>query len=186
VDRYLIAAEQLQADAVIIINKRDLSGQRATPEDWSSIEDFERLGYPVLHISSKQKEGIDELKTLMRGKSNILVGRSGVGKSSIANNLMPDSDILTNTISDAGEGRHTTTTATWYDVNGGSLIDSPGVRDYMPDNLDVDSLINGYRERLPFTDQCRFNNCTAVDDGDISTRRYKRYLSALSGIVATA
>ena len=194
VDRYLVAAEELSANAVIVVNKQDLAEEYATAADWQALEDYQAIGYQVLHMNAKQDMGVAELNELMRGKTNILLGRSGVGKSSIANKIMPDASILTATISDSGEGRHTTTTATLYDLEHDAyLIDSPGVRDYAPDNLDAIKLANGYREFQPYLNSCHFGNCThnhepkcsvrgASDAGEISPRRYQRYLEALNNL----
>ena len=191
VDRYLIAAQQLDADAIIIINKSDLAEKQATEEDWKALQDYRDIGYTVIAINAMDGEGVDELRELMKGKTNIFVGRSGVGKSSIAQHFLPDIEILVNEISQSGEGQHTTTTATLYDLGRGAyLIDSPGVRDYVLDELTDKKLSDGYREFAPFVSYCRFNNCThnhepkcevraAVERGEISRGRYLRYLNAL-------
>lgn len=194
VDRYIIAAEQLDAEAIIVINKQDLADTYAKDTDWAALTDYEKVGYQVLHVNAKSGTGIDALKQAMKGKSNILLGRSGVGKSSIANQILPDAEILTAEISDSGEGRHTTTTADLYELGDDAyLIDSPGVRDYMPENLDPIKLANGYREFQPYLNDCRFGNCThnhepqcavrqAVEDGHVSKNRYQRYLDALNNL----
>lgn len=194
VDRYIIAAEQLNAEALIVVNKQDLAAQYAKDSDWDALKDYENIGYGVLHINTLDGMGISDLKSRMQGKTNILLGRSGVGKSSIANQIMPEAEILTAAISESGEGRHTTTTADLYELGNDSyLIDSPGVRDYMPEDLDPIKLANGYREFKPYLNQCRFGNCThnhepqcavsqAAQDGDISALRYQRYLDALKNL----
>lgn len=201
VDRYLIAANQLQADAIIVMNKSDLADEHATDADWQSMKIYEQLGYPVLHInaiSGKDGEGIQELLALMSNKTSIFSGRSGVGKSSIANQLLPDIDITVGIISNAGEGKHTTTTATLYQLpdhshNKGYLIDSPGVRDYALGDISPQTLSEGYIEIYEHALQCRFNNCThdhepgcavrvAVENNEISNERYQRYLHALKNL----
>ena len=193
VDRYLIAAERLSADAVIIMNKSDLS-ELATDVDWQALADYEAIGYSIMHINALDEASGEQLNEVMRGKTNILLGRSGVGKSSIANKIMPDAEILTSDISDSGEGRHTTTTANLYELTDGAyLIDSPGVRDYALDNLSEIQLANGYREFKPYMNQCKFSNCThnhepqcairaAAEAEEISPRRYERYLAALNSM----
>ena len=191
VDRYLIAAQQLNTDAVIVMNKSDLAKDHATDEDWRNLAIYRQLGYPVLELNAHNGEGIDELSTLMQDKTSIFSGRSGVGKSSIANQILPDTDISVGIISDSGEGKHTTTTATLYHLpKGGYLIDSPGVRDYALGDISPELLSKGYIEFAPFADNCRFNNCThdhepkcavrkAVDQGKIPKERYQRYIQAL-------
>ncbi len=194
VDRYLIAAEQLQADAIIIINKSDLELKQATKVDKKVLQDYRDIGYTVISINAMNGDGIDELRELMQKKTNIFVGRSGVGKSSIAQHFLPDIEILVKEISQSGEGQHTTTTATLYDLgNEAYLIDSPGVRDYVLDELTQRKLSDGYREFASYVQNCRFNNCThnhephcmvrtAVEQGEISPQRYQRYLNALKSM----
>ncbi len=196
VDRYLIAAGQLQADAIIIINKSDLELKQATKADKKALQDYRDIGYTVISINAINGDGVDELRELMKNKINIFVGRSGVGKSSIAQHFLPDIEILVKEISQSGEGQHTTTTATLYDLgNEAYLIDSPGVRDYVLDELTERKLSDGYREFASYVQNCRFNNCThnhepqcavrtAVEQGEISPQRYQRYLNALKNMGA--
>ncbi len=194
VDRYLIAAEQLNAEAIIVMNKSDLSKAHATDNDWQAMQAYQDIGYPVLEMNAVTGEGISELSKLMQNKTSIFSGRSGVGKSSIANKILPESKILTGIISESGEGKHTTTTATLYNLsNSGYLIDSPGVRDYALGDISAQELSEGYIEFLQFQDNCRFHNCThdhepkcairtAVDDGKIDKSRYMRYIDALRNL----
>jgi len=194
VDRYLIAAEQLNADAIIVMNKSDLAESQATTEDWEAMKAYEEIGYPVLQMNAYTGEGIPELSALMQNKTSIFSGRSGVGKSSIANKILPDSEILTGIISESGEGKHTTTTATLYELeNNGYLIDSPGVRDYALGDISDAELAEGYIEFMQYQDACRFHNCThdhepkcairsAVDANKINKSRYLRYLNALHNL----
>lgn len=191
VDRYLIAAQQLEADAIIVMNKSDLADKHATDTDWKNMEIYQEIGYSVLHIDAISGEGIDELQSLMNNKTSIFSGRSGVGKSSIANQILPNINIDVGIISDSGEGKHTTTTATLYNLpSGGYLIDSPGVRDYALGNISERDLSSGYIEFINYIDRCKFNNCThnhepgcairqAVQEAIISDKRYQRYMSAL-------
>ena len=195
VDRYLIAAQQLNASAIIVMNKSDLAETYASDEDWRALDIYREIGYQVLQINAITGAGVDALKVLMRDKTSIFSGRSGVGKSSIANIILPDTDISVGIISDSGEGKHTTTTATLYPLNpnnrqDGYLIDSPGVRNYAISDMNAQQLSEGYIEFAPFKKLCHFNNCThnhepkcavrnAVENGDITTERYQRYLQAL-------
>ncbi|MCK5895307.1 MAG: ribosome small subunit-dependent GTPase A [Cocleimonas sp.] len=194
VDRYLIAAQQLDADVIIVMNKSDLEKKQATEEDWKALQDYRDIGYSVIAINAITGEGVSELRDLMMAKTNIFVGRSGVGKSSIAQHFLPEVELLVNEISQSGEGQHTTTTATLYDLGKDAfLIDSPGVRDYVLDELTEKKLSDGYREFAPYIHACRFNNCThyhepkcavrvAVAQGDIANERYQRYLNALQNM----
>lgn len=194
VDRYLIAAQQLNATAVIVMNKSDLAEEHATEADHQAMKTYQEIGYPVLEMNAHSGEGIAELQSLMNNKTSIFSGRSGVGKSSIANKILPDLDITVGIISDSGEGKHTTTTATLYQLpSGGYLIDSPGVRDYALGDIDPQHLSDGYIEFSDYIERCRFNNCThnhepgcavrkAVKEGSISNERYQRYLDALKAL----
>ena len=194
VDRYLIAAQQLNATAVIVMNKSDLAEEHATEVDHQAMKTYQEIGYTVLEMNAHTGEGIAELQALMDNKTSIFSGRSGVGKSSIANKILPDLDITVGIISDSGEGKHTTTTATLYQLpSGGYLIDSPGVRDYALGDIDPQHLGDGYIEFSDYIERCRFNNCThnhepgcavrkAVKEGCISNERYQRYLDALKAL----
>lgn len=194
VDRYLIAAEQLNAEAIVVMNKSDLAEAQATDDDWEAMKAYQDIGYPVLEMNAMTGEGITELSDMMQNKTSIFSGRSGVGKSSIANKILPESDILTGIISDSGEGKHTTTTATMYELgNGGYLIDSPGVRDYALGDISDSELAEGYIEFLQYQDSCRFHNCThdhepkcairkAVEENKINKGRYLRYINALRNL----
>jgi ribosome biogenesis GTPase len=194
VDRYLIAADHLKAEAVIVMNKSDLAKDHATDEDWHAIKAYQEIGYSVLEMNAHTGEGIQELKDLMGNKTSIFSGRSGVGKSSIANKILPDSDIMVGIISDSGEGKHTTTTANLYQLgNDGYLIDSPGVRDYALGDINTSDLIDGYIEFAKYSNNCRFHNCThdhepgcavtkAVESGEINQGRYQRYIDALKNL----
>ncbi len=194
VDRYLIAANLLNAQAIIVMNKSDLAEEHATEADWKAMKTYEEIGYPVLQLNAHTGEGIEQLKKYMDDKTSIFSGRSGVGKSSIANRILPESDITVGNISDSGEGKHTTTTATLYHLeNKGYLIDSPGVRDHALGDLSAQELADGYIEFGKYQNDCRFHNCThdheprcairaAVENHEISEERYLRYIDALHNL----
>lgn len=188
VDRYLVAAMMLDAHAAIVVNKCD-KGLGAAEV---LVNEFRALGCPVLETSAATGKGIAALADLMRGGTNILVGQSGVGKSSLVKALLPDIDIRIGDLSLAsGEGRHTTTAATLYHLpDGGDLIDSPGVRDFMPASLDTATVHRGFVEIAALAADCRFADCShrnepgcavrqAVQEGRVSERRYASYLALL-------
>jgi ribosome biogenesis GTPase len=193
-DKYTVAAELAHTEALIVINKADLF----TPEERSNIEaklgDYTTLGYAVLFTSALQHTGIEEFADCLTGKTSILVGQSGVGKSSLINLLLPDRDITVGRLSTAsGLGRHTTTATTLYHLPcGGRLIDSPGVRDFRLGDVSAADLGRGFREFTPYLGHCRFNDCrhlsepgcavlAALAAGDISARRMESYRRLLSG-----
>jgi len=149
---------------------------------------YEQLDYPLIQTSVKQPHGLDSLIPLLHDKTSVFIGQSGVGKSSIAQTLLPDENIRIGKLSRAqDEGRHTTTTAQLYTLaQGGRLIDSPGIRDFALGAIEQQQLANGFREFHPYLGQCRFRNCQhcherdcaiqeAVKNGDITGQRWQSY-----------
>ena len=130
VDRYLAAAALMGLPAAVVFNKIDLS--RAAPAVVEVLSEYSRIGYATLQCSAQSGENLDRLQDLMRDRIAIIVGQSGVGKSSIINQLVSDADLRIGEVSSArGEGRHTTVNSVLLELpNGGAVIDSPGVRDY--------------------------------------------------------
>lgn len=186
VDRYLASAENMGASAIVVFNKIDLTTSAA--DEISALSDYERCDYPVLQCSAESGANLDQLAALLIDQTAIIVGQSGVGKSSIINKLISGAAQKTATISaSTGEGKHTTVNSVMLDLpNGGAVIDSPGVRDYAPAIETADEVIRGFREISNAGHDCRFANCNhlrepdcavkrAVDAGDISPRRYESF-----------
>jgi len=188
IDKYIVAANLAKAEPLIIINKSDL----IRPEDQGRIEllisEYNAIGYTTLLTSALENTGIEQFSDYLTGKTSILVGQSGVGKSSLIKRLLPDRDIAIGRLSAAsGLGKHTTTSTTLYhQPHGGNLIDSPGVRDFHLGRIAGDELDNCFREFRPYLGQCRFNDChhlsepgcainAAVADGHILKRRMESY-----------
>lgn len=191
VDRYLIAAQELGAGAVIVTNKQDL----CEDEHWSrsELDVYRDLGYRTVSASARTGSGLDRLENALVEGTNILVGQSGVGKSSLVHALLPDLDIRIRDISRAtGRGRHTTTSAMLYHIpSGGDLIDSPGVRNFYLASMPAERVALGFPEFSRYVDSCRFPDCShrvepgcavreAVKAGAITERRYDSYLSLLA------
>jgi ribosome biogenesis GTPase len=187
-DKYTVAAELAHMQALIVINKSDLLTADARRNIEAQLADYEALGYAVLFTSALRNTGIGEFSNFLTGKTSILVGQSGVGKSSLIKRLLPDRDITVGRLSTAsGLGRHTTTATTLYQLScGGRLIDSPGVRDFRLGEVGAPELGSGFREFTPFLGQCRFNDCrhvsepacavqAALAEGRISARRMASY-----------
>lgn len=183
-DRYLAAAEAMGAAAAVVWNKSDLPEAAEAPE----LADYRAVGYPVLAASAHDGTGMAELSALLAGHTSILVGQSGVGKSSLLNALVPGIELATASLSaSTGEGRHTTTATVLHPLpRGGALIDSPGVRDYAPALDDPGCVEPGFREIAAAAPRCRFADCRhlrepdcavkeAVEAGTISARRYESY-----------
>jgi len=135
---------------------------------------------------------LDLLKNQFANKTNIFLGESGVGKSSLINTLIPDLELRVSEISSKSRlGKHTTTNTAIYRIpSGGNLIDSPGVREFQLDDFDAKEILNGFREFKALAGKCRFRNCqhinepdcavkVALDTGDIHPSRYENYLNLL-------
>lgn len=188
VDQFLAVCEHRGIPAGILLNKIDLAASEALNE----LADYAAVGYPALPLSARRADGLAELRSLLRDGCSMLVGQSGVGKSSLTNALLPDKNLRIGEISErSGLGRHTTTTATLHHLpEGGDLIDSPGVAVFGLAEIDGSRLAWGYREFQPLIPLCRFNDCRHVNDKDcavraasereeIPSRRYRRYLKLL-------
>ena len=189
VDRFLVAARMQGLDSVICLNKVDLSGDR------SVVEPFREAGIAVLETSVPTGEGIDELAALMKSGTSLLIGHSGVGKSSLLNAIAPDLAQATGRVAEHhGRGRHTTTRVTLLHLpSGGWVVDSPGIREFGLDQvelLDLARLFPGFGE-IP--DGCHFSDClhdseprcavrAAVEAGTLSADRYASYLRALEDL----
>ncbi len=184
VDRYLCAAEIMGIDACVVFNKSDLGTSSARYE----LDTYFDIGYDVVACSALTGEGLDNVRKLLATHCAIIVGQSGVGKSSIINSLLGDEVQKTSEISDKSrEGRHTTVNSAMIALPGGGwLIDSPGVRDYAPALESSTIASQGFREIREAAQECRFANCRhlrepgcAVKDrsetGAISPRRYESY-----------
>jgi ribosome biogenesis GTPase len=183
-DRYLAAAEAMGAAAAVVWNKSDLPEAAEPPE----LAEYRAVGYPVLAASAQDGTGMAELSALLAGHTSILVGQSGVGKSSLLNALVPGIELATASLSTStGEGRHTTTATVLHPLpRGGALIDSPGVRDYAPALDDPGCVEPGFREIAAAAPHCRFADCRhlrepdcavkeGIEAGTISARRYESY-----------
>lgn len=190
-DRYTIAARHMGVTMVIVINKVDLLDTPELQHQADSLQALYRaIGYTVLRCNSKTGEGFDDLSAQLRHQVSILVGQSGVGKSSILNNLLPDQSIKTGTLSESsGLGRHTTTVTTWYSLTGGgAIIDSAGVRQFALEHLSDVDIESGFLEIARAARHCKFRNCRHIHEPDcavlaalnseqISRQRYENFLT---------
>ncbi len=186
VDRYLCAAELMGAAGAVVFNKIDLGQPDATAD--MALREYAEIGYATARCSASTGERIDELASILDARTAIIVGQSGVGKSSLINRLTGAERLRTASISGkSGEGRHTTVNSAMLQLpGGGAVIDSPGVRDYAPALQSPAEVSIGYREIRAAGHHCRFNDCRhykepgcavqqGVIDGVISARRYDSY-----------
>jgi ribosome biogenesis GTPase len=187
VDRYLCAAENMPADALVLFNKTDIA---PAADDFS---DYARIGYDSLACSASDGTNIAQIGELIGLRTAIMVGQSGVGKSSIINALTGSAAQRTAAVSDkTSEGRHTTVNSEMLDMpGGGKIIDSPGVRDYAPALTESSQVLRGFREVESLGQGCRFANCrhlrephcavkSGVESAAISPRRYESYRRLLA------
>lgn len=188
IDRYLVAAENIGIRPVILINKADLQNTDAI--EWSKEIKaiYSDVGYSLIATSTHSETGLDELKAAMRDHTSIFVGQSGVGKTSLVNRLLPDTDARVGPLSQStGKGMHTTTTAQLFHLpDGGNIIDSPGIREFGLGYVSPQELMDGFIEFHPYLGYCKFRDCKhlhephcaiqqAVQDGAISERRFASF-----------
>ena len=196
VDRYLVASEVVGIEPVILVNKTDLldadATLRATMEALISI--YPTLGYRVLYTSSKQS-GLKDLHSALRERTSVFVGQSGVGKSSLVNVLLPDAGMRVGALSENTlKGTHTTTTAQLFHLEcGGSLIDSPGIREFGLWHMSKEEVEQGFREFRPHLGYCKFRDCqhhkepgcailAALESGEITASRLESYRHIIASL----
>ena len=189
-DRYLVAAEAAGLPSLIVVTKLDLAWKN--PELDEDLEIYRKIGYPVMQISSNTGEGIEELKSLLQGKMSVLVGKSGVGKTSLLNAIQPGLGLRVKEVStgELGKGRHTTTHYEMFELDfGGTLLDTPGMREFALWDIHPEELADLFPEMAGYMGQCKFGlscrhdrepGCAirkAVMDGNINPYRYKSYMN---------
>jgi ribosome biogenesis GTPase len=182
VDRYCAAALLKEIDVLVIANKCDLGLDSLRPE----LQMYREVGITCLEVACAPARGLGALRAALTGVT-LLVGQSGVGKSSLVNALAPDAAAITAELTRDTEGRHTTTTARWYALDASSAImDGPGVRDFAPPAHLVRAAERGFAEIHALSHQCRFNDCrhfeepgcavrVGVEAQKINARRYESY-----------
>lgn len=195
IDRYLVAAETLGITPVLVLNKIDLADDEQLNILRERVSLYAKLGYELIESSAKDQQGIDALLTSLHTHTSIMVGQSGVGKSSLVNALLPEVNIKTKEISEStNKGMHTTSASRLYHLpEGGSLIDSPGVREFGMWQVSAEELFNGFVEFREYKGLCKFSNCQhksepqcaildAIQAKEISQSRYESYNRILESL----
>jgi ribosome biogenesis GTPase / thiamine phosphate phosphatase len=194
IDRFLITAEAYRVPAKIIINKTDLYGE----DELAKMEYLEalynKIGYECIRLSLKEFTNLGFLKDLMKGKTNLISGNSGVGKTTLLNSLNPDLNLKTAEISDYHkQGKHITTFPEMHKMPFDAfVIDTPGIRGFGVVDMERNEIYHFFREIFEKSKKCKFNNCLhlyepgcevrrAVENGEIAFLRYKSYLNIMDG-----
>ncbi|MBZ5858507.1 ribosome small subunit-dependent GTPase A [Flavihumibacter profundi] len=195
IDRFLITAEAYHIPAIIVFNKADLYREKELEKYAEWEEMFTQIGYTVALVSVKNGQGIDDLKKILKDKTTLISGHSGVGKSTFINAVFPEMALRTQEVSGwSGKGLHTTTFAEMFDLpGGGSIIDTPGIRELGLVGISKQELSHYYPEMRKLLSDCQFNNCLhmnepgcavkeAVNEGKIHIDRYVSYCTILDSI----
>ena len=192
IDRFLASAEAYRVPVILVFNKSDLLNDDEAHYQQMLIVLYQTVGYDCRVISAVNGTGVEELKSLLAGKITLLSGNSGVGKSTLINQLVPSVNLRTAEISDAhNTGQHTTTFSEMIPLEeGGWLIDTPGIKGFGSFDMEPEELTSYFKEIFHFSKDCRFSNCThthepgcavlkAIEDHLIAPSRYQSYLSML-------
>lgn len=194
IDRFLVTAEAYDIPASLVYNKLDMFSKEGLEilSEYKMV--YEKLGYPCYEVSALKGTNIPALKAQLKDKITLFSGHSGVGKSSLMNAILPDLELRTMEVSEwSDKGMHTTTFAEMYDLpGGGSIIDTPGIRELGVIDIEQQELSHFFPEMRSRMNQCRFNNCRhinepgcavleALEEGNIEPSRYESYLSIYHG-----
>ena len=192
IDRFLATTEAYGVPAKIVVNKLDRYSERdlETLKKWEEI--YTPIGYDIITISAKNKTNIEDLKAELQNKTSLLSGHSGVGKSTIINNIAPELKLKTAEISDYHKtGKHTTTYSEMHELSfGGFIIDTPGIKGFGLINIEREEVHHYFPDIFKASTSCRFNNCCHthepgcavkehVEQGLIAESRYISYLNVL-------
>lgn len=197
VDRYIIAAKKGNMDPVIVVNKIDLlknAPEQEVLEFNEFLQTYKDLHIPVIQVSVETKEGIEDLKNIMKGKTSVFSGQSGVGKSSLVNTVLGTQFKVRDLVERTRKGAHTTSTSHLIPLDdGGFCIDTPGIRSFGIWDLTKEEVHAYFPEFLPFTENCKYADCSHIKEQDcgvkialaekrIASLRYASYLALMEGI----
>jgi ribosome biogenesis GTPase len=195
IDRFLVSAEAYHIPAVVVFNKADIYRQKEMDKFEELRDMYTGIGYTIVLASMETGAGAEEIKALLKDKTTLLSGHSGVGKSTFINKVFPQLQLRTQEVSGwSGKGMHTTTFAEMFDLpGGGRIIDTPGIREYGLVDIPRQELSHYFPEMRGLLANCQFNNCLhinepgcaikkAVEKGDIAAERYISYYNILESI----
>ncbi|MCH4895262.1 ribosome small subunit-dependent GTPase A [Marinilabiliaceae bacterium JC040] len=193
IDRFLVSARAYGIPVTIVFNKFDAYTDKDKEQLAYLLDIYESIGYNCIITSAKESKNIKKVSDILKDQVTVLIGHSGVGKSTLINKIDPSLDLKTGAISDIHkQGKHTTTFAEMFDLEGGgSIIDTPGIRGYGLINMEKEELYHFFPEIFKESHNCKFHNCThvhepkcavkkAVEEGRISSSRYESYLSMMN------
>lgn len=194
IDRFLVSAEAFRIPQILVFNKTDLLHGELLEIQREIMEQYRDIGAICLEVSAKENTGLEDVKQLLRNKKTLLSGHSGVGKSTMVNQIAPGLELKTSAVSDFAEkGVHTTTFAEMFEISEGTfIIDTPGIKELGLIDIDKDELSDYFPEMRSLQGECKFYNCNhthepgcavkaAVAEGIIADTRYESYLSMLDG-----
>ena len=194
IDRYLVAIEQQHLTAVLVLNKLDLLDQEELIKLDFILSPYGEIGYPVYKVSAEDGRGMNELEQALANQTTILVGQSGVGKSSLLNKLSSGKHANVAPLSETWDrGTHTTTTSSLYHMPEFDLIDSPGIREFGLGHIDGQQVFEGFIEFRPFAGSCKFRDCShrqepgcaiqaALEAGQIGVERVDSYFRIIDSL----
>lgn len=191
VDRFLVTCEAYRVPVTIVLGKADMlvGDYEAEAEEFEAI--YGDAGYDIIRLSSTTGAGVEQIRELLKGRTTLVAGNSGVGKSTLVGYIDPTLDIRTGEISESHhKGKHTTTFSTMYPIEGGYIIDTPGIKGFGLIDIDSRELCRYFPEMMRLAPDCRFYNCThthepgcavrdAVEQGFVAWSRYESYLKIL-------
>ena len=194
IDRFLVTAEAYDIPAKIVFNKRDILDEESLALQQEIMNLYSSIGYECYSVSALNQQDVDGIKNLLKNKTTLIAGHSGVGKSTLVNAIEPILELRTGDISSAHlKGTHTTTFAELFPLSfGGNIIDSPGIKELGLVEMKKEEVGHYFPEIRERMAECKFNNCLhvnepkcaiiqAVEDGEISQERYQSYLGILNG-----
>ena len=192
IDRFLIIAEAYHIPTHLVFNKQDALDEKGRNKQKMITNIYQKIGYPIHLVAAEKNENIEEIKSLMKGKTTLVAGHSGVGKSTLLNALEPTLQVRTNNISKiTGKGMHTTTNAEMHTTSfDAKIIDTPGIKEFGIMHLEPETISHYFVEFRQYLNACKFNNCmhenepncavkAAYQQGEIAEMRYLSYLNIM-------